>query len=106
MSEEKKSITFSDSEVEKTITTIVDDIFGKQQEKGVAHQWGVREHAALIRELAIEFGFPGEEKGMVDAFVKALLFKGVGGNSAQFRQWKHVADKLPKKVDVATDLGY
>lgn len=99
----ESDMKLTNEEVASEVKEHVAAILEKQKAKGVAYQWGVKEHVALIRDLAVSLGFPDDN---IDAFVSVLLYKGVGGNAAQFRQIKQLADVLPKKVDVATDLGY
>lgn len=94
---------YSESDVETEVKGQVEEILAKQKAKGVSPQWGVKEHVALIKNLALGFQIPDDQ---VENFIKCLLFKGIGGNAAQFRQWKHLADALPKKLDLAIDLGY
>lgn len=96
-------LNFTDAEIEAEVKAQVDAILAKQKERGLSPQWGVKEHVGMIKNLAHGFGLPDDA---VQAFTKALLFKGVGGNAAQFRQWKPLADVLPKKLDIAMDLGY
>lgn len=79
----------SDSEVEGMIKEIAAKILSQQ---GSNKTWGVAEHVHLIYCMAVELGLPATEKA---SFKKALAFKGVGGNSAQFRQWDVLG--LPKK---------
>ena len=94
----------SDADVEIEIKGQVEEILAIQKTNGTAPKWGVKEHVALIRNLAVGLGLPDDA---VKAFTKCLLYKGVGGNSAQFRQIKMLKDVLPKGVSLAEDdLGY
>lgn len=97
------TMKYTEADVVLEVSSQVKEIFEKQTAKGVSPQWGVKEHVALIKNLALGFNMPDDQ---VDAFIQCLLFKGIGGNAAQFRQWKEIADRLPKKLDIATDLGY
>lgn len=97
MSEENKAaVGLSDSAVETMVGEQVVKIFAKQKTLGLAPKWGVAEHCGLIKNILTEVGIlDADNKDDVATLLKALAFKGVGGNAAQFRQWKVVAEKLP-----------
>ena len=92
MSENTKTQSLSDSEVEAVVKQEVNHIFAKLKDLGKTPQWGVNEHCGLIKRICLELGFPHDD---VESLCKALAFKGIGGNAAQFRQWDFVAEKLP-----------
>lgn len=88
----------SDSEVEAMVKELALKILGQQDG---AKTWGVSEHIQLVYRIAVELGLPASEK---TSFKKALAFKGVGGNAAQFRQWD-VLNLLSKKEKLAKEYA-
>lgn len=104
MSEKINTQSLSDSEIETLVKEQVAKIFGRQKEKGVSPKWGVAEHCGLIKNVMVELGMPEDD---ITSILKALQFKGLGGNAAQFRQWDVVKSQLPASAkDIVNAMDY
>ena len=106
--EKNQTQGLSESAIETMLKEQVTRIFERQKEKGVSPKWGTAEHCALIKNALCEIGIlDGDNKDDIASLFRALQFKGLGGNSAQFRQWDFVKAKLPASAkEIVNALDY
>lgn len=97
MAEETKPVAqatkIPESDLKDGIRVNVNRILDAQKKAGLTPAWGVKEHNALLRLLAVDCGMSKED---AKSFEQHLFVAGTGGNAAQFRQSEFLKDRLPK----------
>lgn len=86
--------TTTPATIDQILLAAVDAIL--QQQDGTK-RWGAREHASMVKRLALGMGMPAER---ASEFFSLLIEHGAGSNASQFRQWLEtpVDDKGPGRL--------